>query len=130
MAKATGAGARKGARKRAGAKRSRGAATAARRGGSVRQAPEAPGPSSTTSDPYAERVTLAEVAARANEDPDFFVAVAESVKDPNRALRRFDLKLSPRDAATLRKGLRQVIEIGQAFDRRGGWGAWPTSFKF
>lgn len=74
-------------------------------------------------------VTLRDVAARANEDPEFFEEVVKQVTDPNRALLKYDMRLSEADAETLRKGIATIAEVALEFQAFGGWGRWPR-FNF
>ena len=70
-------------------------------------------------------VTLRDVAARANKDPEFFAAVVKQATDPNKALLKYEMQLSKADAETLRKGITAIAKVDLEFQAFGGWGRWP-----
>jgi len=75
------------------------------------------------------KVTLRDVAARANKDPEFFDEVVKNATDPNRALVKYEMQLSQADAETLRKGIAAIAKVDLEFQAFGGWGRWPR-FNF
>ena len=75
------------------------------------------------------RVTLRDVAKRANKDPEFFAAVVQQATDPNQALSKYEMQLSREDADTLRKGITAIAKVDLEFQAFGGWGRWP-GFEF
>jgi len=120
---------RAGGRKRSAARQASGrAAKGGMRRGSGR--PPSRGGAAATAYPEPEDAdaysTLAEVAARANDDEDFFRAVIEGASNVDAVLARYDLKLSRRDRAFLEKGLRTVEKVRAQFSAVGGWGRWPA----
>ena len=76
-----------------------------------------------------KNVTLRDVAARANKDPEFFAEVVKNATDPNRVLLKYKMQLSETDAETLRKGITTIAKVDLEFQAFGGWGRWP-SFNF
>jgi hypothetical protein len=70
-------------------------------------------------------VSLADVAARANSDQDFFAAVVANIDSPNSGLAPYEMQLSPADEERLRNGLRAIMDVDLQFRAFGGWGRWP-----
>jgi len=69
---------------------------------------------------------LRDVAARANNDPDFFQAVIDNRTSLTDVLSSYGFELSKKDAAFLNNGLKTVERVRDQFAMAiGGWGRWP-----
>jgi hypothetical protein len=110
-----------GGRARAAARAGRAAAGKARAAAGERAAAAPP-----SYDAGKDYTPLREVAARANDDPDFFQAVIDNRTNLTDVLRRYGFELSKKDAAFLNRGLKTVERVRDEFAMAiGGWGRWP-----